>query len=169
MKRIESIEIHNVKGIKQKRFELNLIPNKPSLLVAPNGFGKTSIAIAFHLLTAGGIRLDKDYCYFNNEGNEPRLIVTCIEDDNSVLTSNADKGHNTIRDYFDIFVINSRLTARATKLKIRGTTIASPYLENIIPGKLIDKVPEKAKFKYTHAKAKARFGRNGKVVPNATT
>lgn len=41
MKRIESIEIENVKGIKKRKFDLNIIPNKPSLLVAPNGFGKT--------------------------------------------------------------------------------------------------------------------------------
>ncbi|GEM_PF-4216184 len=31
------IEIEHIKGIQQKRFELDIYPNKPSLLVAPNG------------------------------------------------------------------------------------------------------------------------------------
>lgn len=36
---LKVIEIENIKGIQQKRFELDISPNKPSLLVAPNGFG----------------------------------------------------------------------------------------------------------------------------------
>lgn len=45
---IKVIEIKNIKGIQHRRFELDILPNKPSLLVAPNGFGKSSLAIAFN-------------------------------------------------------------------------------------------------------------------------
>jgi len=43
---LKVIEIENIKGISHKRFQLDILPNKPSLLVAPNGFGKSSIAVA---------------------------------------------------------------------------------------------------------------------------
>ena len=37
---INRIEIRNIKGIDNKIFNLNLVANKPNILVAPNGFGK---------------------------------------------------------------------------------------------------------------------------------
>lgn len=42
---LKIIEIENIKGIGHKRFALDIWPNKPSLLVAPNGFGKSSFLI----------------------------------------------------------------------------------------------------------------------------
>ncbi|WP_420553917.1 hypothetical protein [Neptuniibacter marinus] len=44
---IKKLIIENIKGFSSQSFELNIIPNKPSLLVAPNGFGKSSLAAAF--------------------------------------------------------------------------------------------------------------------------
>lgn len=41
--KIESIELTNIKGISHETFTLGLVPNKPSILVAPNGFGKSSL------------------------------------------------------------------------------------------------------------------------------
>lgn len=50
--RIKKIEIKNIKGFKNYQFSPNqyLIPNKPNLFVAPNGFGKSSITTAFNAL-----------------------------------------------------------------------------------------------------------------------
>ncbi len=47
---IKSIHIKNVRGLGDRKIELNMIPNKPSLLVAPNGSGKSSFAFAFQWL-----------------------------------------------------------------------------------------------------------------------
>jgi len=47
---IKEIELTNIKGIQNKLFSLNLIPNKPNIFVAPNGFGKSSIGIGFNSL-----------------------------------------------------------------------------------------------------------------------
>jgi len=55
--KIKSIEIIHVKGIGNHPFQLDLIPNKPNILVAPNGFGKSSFGIAFDSL--GGIKLNR--------------------------------------------------------------------------------------------------------------
>mgnify|MGYP002621517456 CR=1 FL=1 len=42
---LKIIEIENTKGIRHKRFAQDIWPNKPSLLVAPNGFGKSSFSV----------------------------------------------------------------------------------------------------------------------------
>ena len=60
--KIKTIEITNVKGIGNKAFSLDLLPNKPNLLVAPNGFGKSSFSIGFDSLKRAKIELDtKNY------------------------------------------------------------------------------------------------------------
>ncbi|MDO9511112.1 MAG: hypothetical protein Q7J34_05095 [Bacteroidales bacterium] len=59
---IISVEITNVKGIGNRLFQLDLQPNKPNILVAPNGFGKSSFALAFDRLKRDKIELgDKEY------------------------------------------------------------------------------------------------------------
>lgn len=47
--KIKSVHIKNVRGLGDHEVELNMIPNKPSVLVAPNGSGKSSL----HLLFSG--------------------------------------------------------------------------------------------------------------------
>jgi len=44
---IREIKIENVRGISSKTILLDMHPNKVTFFVAPNGFGKTSIARAF--------------------------------------------------------------------------------------------------------------------------
>ena len=63
MSKLNSISITNIKGIgASKTFELDLFPNKPSLLVAPNGFGKSSFACAFNSMNGNRIDLaEKNY------------------------------------------------------------------------------------------------------------
>ena len=69
------IEIENVKGISQQRFSLNILPNKPSLLVAPNGFGKSSIAAAFNSMNNRRIDLQEDDYHQENENLQPRVYI----------------------------------------------------------------------------------------------
>lgn len=70
---INSIAIENVRGIKSCVFSLNIIPNKPSLLVAPNGFGKSSIAAAFASLKTKRMELPKEQCHLGDYSLEPSL------------------------------------------------------------------------------------------------
>ena len=56
---IKTIEITNVKGVGHNLFNLDLVPNRPNILVAPNGFGKSSFAIAFDSLRGNRIELDE--------------------------------------------------------------------------------------------------------------
>lgn len=57
---ISKIEINNIKGIGNLTINQNIHPNRPNILVAPNGFGKSSLAVAFKTLVANKIELKPD-------------------------------------------------------------------------------------------------------------
>lgn len=162
--KIKSIEISNIKGISNHKFDLDLIPNKPNILVAPNGFGKSSFAIAFDSLKRDKIELESKYYYLNNDENRPSLTMA-IDDSGTLKVLTANDSENTLNNLFDVFVINSQLFAKATKLNIGGKFIAKPSLE-ISPIELVSTIPKKTQFTYKADKAKKSFGKNGKILPN---
>lgn len=162
--KILSVEISNIKGIGQQRFKLELIPNKPNILVAPNGFGKSSFSIAFDSLGRDKISLREEYLHNNDSSNPPSVEVT-IEDSLGIRNLRADNTSNQVSKEFDIFVINSQLKAKATKLRIAGNVVAKPSLE-IAPTILVSTIPLKIGFNYSPAKVKRNFGLNGKILPN---
>lgn len=83
---ITTIEIRNVKGIDSHKYDLRLMPNKPNLLVAPNGFGKSSFATAFASMNSKRMDLSKNDCYQCNDANLPKLLLT-VEDDSKNTTT----------------------------------------------------------------------------------
>lgn len=106
---IKSIQIKNVRGIQDKTIDLDMIPNKPSILVAPNGSGKSSFALAFQWLNKLRIKLDKSDAYNGDVNNKPKLIITTDEPDNNTYI--ADENINNVSKKFGIFVINNGLKA----------------------------------------------------------
>lgn len=164
MVKIKSIEITNIKGIGNRSFNLDLIPNKPHILVAPNGFGKSSFAIAFKSLKKGRIDLEDNHYYLRKESNRPILELE-IDEDGSLNQLIADDTQNTILDKFDVFVINSQVIAKASLRKISGKTVAKSSLE-IEPTVLISTIPEKKEFGYNYAGTKKKFGAVGKILPD---
>ncbi len=162
--KIKSIEITNVKGIGNKVFNLDLIPNKPIILVAPNGFGKSSFSIAFDSLKKSKIELDQKHYHNDDDTNRPILSLT-IEDSAGQRTITANDTSNSINNDFDVFVINSQLMAKATKMNISGNVIVKSSLE-IAPTVLIPTIPAKVLFTYSPSSAKTSFGVNGKILPN---
>lgn len=165
IKRIENIEIDNVRGIGHGVFKLELIPNKPTLLVAPNGFGKSSITSAFASLNSKRLELHKDNSHKADETLKPRLKVRYVKQDGSVDEKEADDQKNDIATVFDVHVINSQLISKAKKLKISGSTVVTSAIE-VQPVVLIKKIPPKVRFSYSPATMKTDFGTNGKVLPN---
>ena len=105
---ITSIQIKNVRGIQDKTIILNMIPNKPSILVAPNGSGKSSFAFAFQWLNRKRLKLDEDDAYNGDVNNKPKLIITTDESNNTYI---ADENINNVSKRFGIFVINNGLKA----------------------------------------------------------
>lgn len=165
--KINTIEITNVKGIGNHTFQLDLNPNKPSILVAPNGFGKSSFGIAFDSFRRNKIELNPKYYHQNDDNNRP-VVSMLIEDGGIPTTLIADDTQNTILNDFDVFVINSQLFAKATKRYIKGNLIAVPSLE-IEPTILVSTIPPKADFTYKAADAKRDFGTNGKILQNISS
>lgn len=138
---IKSIQIKNIRGFgdENNKFELNISPNKPCFLVAPNGFGKSSIAKAFNSLSNRN-RIDikiEDY-YQKNEELNPEIIINLSD---TILTCNKEK--NEIQKNIDTIVINNLVFPKVRKRKTaNGFNVQSAELK--IPDiTLLDKVPEK--------------------------
>lgn len=159
---LKTITIENVKGIAHQRFDLDIIPNKPSLLVAPNGFGKSSFAIAFASLNAARLKLPAESCHRGDEGNNPKLTMS-VETAGVAEELIADENKNEISAKFDIHVLSSRLRAKAKKRNMGGFTSVSASLE-IDQVVLVDRIPQKVQFGYSLAACRKAFGKNGKIL-----
>lgn len=134
---IKSIHIKNVRGIRDHIVELNMIPNKPSILVAPNGSGKSSFAFAFQWLNRLRMKMNADDAYEGDVTNKPSID---IETEDPSGTYHADENVNHIKDAFGIYVINSGLTPKSPGLnngfRIGKSHIAIPEIV------LFDNVPD---------------------------
>lgn len=140
MTKIEKIKIKNVRGIKDLTIELNMIPNKPSILVAPNGSGKSSFATAFQWLNRLHLRMDEQDAYENDLNNKPMLSIGVEKDDGSSEELIANETTNQIGRMFDVFVINSGLKAKLPGM-VNGQPMGHAYITtpeiniiNRIPG-----------------------------------
>ena len=164
--KIKTIEITNVKGIANINLDLDLIPNKPNILVAPNGFGKSSFSIAFQSLKSSKLELDEKNYYNGNDRNRPEIKLI-VEDTVGQNTLIANDTTNSISGSFDIFVINSQLAAKATLLNIGGHPVAKSTME-ITTSTLVTSIPGKVTFNYSLPTLKKAFGSNGKILSNIT-
>ena len=158
---ITGITIENIKGIKKYHFKFTLYPNKPNILVAPNGFGKSSFAIAFASLHESKIILDEKDCHLGDGALTPKIEIStstgkCLSADNTM---------NDISGEFDVFVINNPLEPKANVRHYMGRTISKPTID-VKPTILIHTIPAKKDFIYRLAQLKRVFGINGKVLPD---
>ena len=159
---ISTIEITNIKGIGNRLFKLDLVPNKPNILVAPNGFGKSSFAVAFESLKSKKIELNEKNYHLKSQDNRPKLSLTLTNG----TTLTADDNQNTITDIFDVFVINNQTEPKAVVQRFGGRTFAKTSL-NISPTTLVQTIPPKVNFNYSTTGIKTQFGTNGnKILTN---
>lgn len=160
MNKIQSIEIKKIKGIEERQFRLDLIPNKPSILIAPNGYGKSSFAIAFDSLKKNKLDVDKKHWYKSSENNDSKLILN-INDNGEVKGLEANKDKNDILKEFDVFVINSQLSSTAKRINNAMTSNLS-----INKIQIRDKIPVKEVLDYNVANLKEKLKGNDKLIYN---
>jgi ABC-type cobalamin/Fe3+-siderophores transport system ATPase subunit len=160
---IRVIEIENIKGIQLKRFALDISHNKPSLLVAPNGFGKSSLATAFNSMNNRRIDLDEDDLYAENIANLPRILIEYVRADGTVATLSADNANNTISNEIDCFVINNQTKPRGIGSQF-GRATATLEINDVV---LVDRIPNNTSFNYSFRDSQATFGGSSRVLPNA--
>lgn len=153
---ISQIEIRNIKGISHECFNVQLKACKPNLLVAPNGFGKSSVATAFSSMNTKRIDLAEKDHHKENDKLAPELSITV-----NGQKLFADKTKNEIRQQFDVLVINSGLNPMAKK-HFKGAVSSTIEVKPIT----ICKITAKADFSYKPTDAKTSFGQNGKILPN---
>ncbi|WP_305816893.1 hypothetical protein [Photobacterium leiognathi] len=163
MSKFNSLEIINVKGLLKSKFSFNFFPNKPCILVAPNGYGKSSIACAFKSLKSNKLELrDEDF----HNGNQTLLPELSVEFDNVKYCSNSTK--NELNANFDCFVINSPIVAKAKQMKMGGFTRATASI-TVDSIELVATIPEKTAFNYSITNMRTWFGSNGKILSNIET
>ncbi len=159
---ISKIHIENIRGFKKVSLTVNLRPNCTNILVAPNGFGKSSISTAFNCARGGKLNVDEKDKHKKIDAAVSRLS---IEHDGNTLHANSNL--NEISGRFDIHVIKSNIEPKAKLPKINGFTVAKPYLD--IPSLDLGPTFDKEKINFDINKYKPLFGDNSKVVPNLST
>lgn len=155
---ITKIEVNHIKGIEHLAINQNIRPNRPNILVAPNGFGKSSFAIAFKTLVANKIVLKPEEEPIPKNG-DPSVILSL----STGQTISADINGNTIRDYFTIHVVNSSLLPTAKAQRFRKIVTAKASM-NIEPTVVIKTIPATIRFKYSLANMKKLFGNSNKIL-----
>lgn len=76
---ITELSIHNIKGIKDFVLKQNIQANRPNIFVAPNGFGKSSIAIGFESLKQNRIDLSEENLYNGDVNNDPQIQLRFLD------------------------------------------------------------------------------------------
>ena len=121
---ISEIRIENIRGFEDVRLTVNLRPNCANILVAPNGFGKSSISTAFDCARGKKLAVNEKDKHKKLDASVSRLS---IEYNGNALEANSSS--NEISDTFDVHVVRSNIEPKAKLPKLRGFTIAKPYLE----------------------------------------
>lgn len=159
---ITNITINNVKGFgtENNSFDVQIKAGKVTLLVAPNGFGKSSISAAFNSLNASRLNVAKEDWHNGNEAFESSLSVTF-----NGTTYTADKDKNEIGTVFDTFVIKNRLVSTASVQNYSGRAITNAKME-VKPIVIRPSIPRKVSFDYKVSEISNDFGANGKLLTN---
>ena len=155
---INKIRIENVKGYDSqgKVLNVNLDPTKINLCIAPNGFGKSSLATAFESLKRTRLEISEENKYIGEE-NQPSSLTLTI--DNRVYIADGTK--NDIADY-QACVIHNRSRVDYQKQCIRNYVNVEAYLE--IEDIDVCPVESPATIKYQINSIKNTFGANKKVL-----
>ena len=162
---ISNITVKNIKGFSDRdnSIDVDIKSGKINILVAPNGYGKSSITAAFKSLTKTKIKVEKEDIYKENEQLETSLSIT--EDGN---TYTADQNNNELANHFKVAVVNSRLVAKAIGRNMGTFHPVQGYL-GINDFEIIHKIPTNYTIPYTIQSIRSAFGRNGKVLPNISS
>ena len=164
MECLKKITVVNVKG--KDKFEVdfvNLVPNKVNIVVAPNGYGKSTITKAIAAAKSGSMKLDKVDIYENNENNKPALELTFGNKDGQIYISDTKKGE--ISRKMNIFTINSPVFAKS-QAAVGDNHWSQKASLFIKPVELYKKIPTKCDLEYKVSDFQAEFGPLSVKIPN---
>lgn len=162
---ITNIKIKNIKGYGDPGLDWNLSQapiksNKINLVVAPNGTGKSSLAVA--LQYAENVRIELKEKHRHNPYDETFHPLVSITIDGNTLI--CDDTVNNIKSVVTPYVINSPLIADTKSYHIPGGGL------NAIGQMAIEKIemqattPNKNEIKVNTTDIKSSFGKNSKLI-----
>lgn len=101
---ITNFTLKNIKGFGDPPMSLDveIKSDKINLLIAPNGFGKSSLAVAFESVKPSKLAVEKENKYKNNENLDSSLSLTI-----DGVTYSADINNNTISPVIEPHVIST--------------------------------------------------------------
>lgn len=163
---INKIEIHNIRGIDSLIIQDKILKNRPNILVAANGFGKTSIALAFKIISGQtSIKIPDEA---RHKHDESKLARMCLElsDNNTqqTLSVTEDARSNDIRKHFDIHVISDMRRIKASARNMGGFTKAAG--RQVIDPIVICSKPENIASPYRFNTTKQEFGKHSRLLQN---
>jgi hypothetical protein len=143
---IKSIEISNIRGIQNFKLEINEYPNKPIIFVAPNGYGKSSIACAFAGLKSKGLYMDQEE-YNDFIGEDSYFIKMEIRNNGIIKEYLSNISQNDLYKDYNTFVIRNGLTTTNRKSFINGiqNVTSSISMEKVV---LKNKITKSLKIRF---------------------
>lgn len=153
------IRVKNIRGFSDSTLPFNIRPNCANILVAPNGFGKSSISTAFQSVEGKKLNISEDHKHSTLRA-APSEFSICVDG----IWRTADAGKNEITEIFDVHVIKSGLTPKAKVPRINGVPIPKPYME--LPSIDLGSSKPKQELAFDLQFYKDQLSPNGKVAPN---
>ncbi len=163
MDEISEIQVRNIKGfgVDTQPIKVSVLPNKVNLLVAPNGWGKSSLTAAFESLRSNRIDVEKENKYKQDETLVSELTIVY---NGTSYTANNQK--NEITNLFTCKVIHCDLYPKVVSQNLGTFSNSRGYLD--IKDIEIRNIPKKVVLNYKYSEEKAAFGGNGKLLNNLT-
>ena len=163
MAEISEIRVKNIKGFggTSQPIKVSIIPNKVNLLVAPNGWGKSSLTTAFESLRSNKIDVEKENKYKQDETLDSELTIVY---DGTSYTANSRK--NEINNLLLCKVIHCDLYPKVVTHNMGAYCSSRGYLD--LKDIEICNIPKKVGITYKFTLEKASFGTNGKILNNLT-
>ena len=164
MNLLHRIKIENIKG--KDVFEVtfvDLTANQPNIVVAPNGYGKSTIATAFEAAANGKMKISDKDLYQRNAENHPKLEVElCGEHAGTYISTDAE---GNISRNIAICTINSPLYAKSTTRGFGRTVAATADLrvEQVI---VYNKIRESCRLNYSYRAISSIYGNKRKLFVN---
>ncbi len=160
--KIKKIVIKHCRGIKDLTIVDEIFPNKPHILVAPNGFGKTSFAHAFSSIAKHrSEKINDDDRYDGDKNNKAEIELEVSENDiPKTLRVDENDNSNTIIKEFDIIVITNPSHIKAVA-KNFGSNFSTPTGKMVIDPIVICKKIKKTDMPISKTKLQKEFGKNG--------
>lgn len=158
---ITNITITNIKGFgtTDNSIDIELNPNRINIVVAPNGFGKSSLATAIRCISNNNRRLivEKDDKFKKDESLSSSITIRL--DDNTIV---ADVNQNGIAKELNCIVINSRVGANVLTQRIGTYTRSKGYVD--IEDIEVTRIVKRPTRKYKVSELQRIFGVNGRIV-----